>query len=187
MTSRKKRRSSLYARYRDRLVELLCSDVESLYGDIENIDESKFAGDLSANEIQEMVLKLVTKARDILQASGQLDGDARADFLFLMKTDRLKGRAPLPARILHVLDLFVALVYADGESMIERVGCLLPRRERDALVGDAIEAVRHQHSLSVGKPWPKFAVLATTAFWGGVIFKNAVLFAVFSHLPKRSR
>lgn len=55
------------------------------------------------------------------------------------------------------------------------------------LLGDAIEAVRLQHSLSVGKPWRKFAVLATTAFWAGVIVKSAVLFLVFSHLPKRSR
>jgi len=104
-----------------------------------------------------------------------------------MKTPDFRQAVSWRTRWEYRAHILIAAVYADGESLVERLGCLLPQRERDALIGDAIEAIDRVRSLSIGKPKRRLVVFGVTMCWAAIIAKNAALFAVSSQLPRRSR
>ena len=153
--------------------------------EVERFEITEGTAEHSAEDVRTAISEIIKAVRQCSQIPDR--HYQRRQFIEVMSKPYHRDAAPFLARVLYWVDVAVAVVYADGESIIERLACLLPKRERDALIGDAVEAVRLQHSLSVGKPWRKFAVLATTAFWAAIIVKNAALFAVSSQLPKRSR
>ena len=152
------------------------------------IDSANTTISIDVNE-QQVQVNLLEALIDVLErVRDQEDQDSKKSFLFsIMEEPLFRDMAPHRTRLRFYIHRVTSLAYADGENIVERVGCLLPQRERDQVVGDAVEAIARIRSLSVGKPKRRLAVFGVTAYWAAIIAKNAALFAVSSQLPKRSR